>query len=88
MKNVKEPPHPAASKAFRVVLWGLIPGLGLVLGPVGAVLGMRAWWRFRRSQNPQDRGLGIAAMIFGTGITLSQWIGFYCIFRGIQQLSS
>src|SRR5262249_2951347 len=43
-----EPPNRSAVWAYRVAVLGLVPGLGLGLGPAALVWGLAAGWRGRR----------------------------------------
>jgi hypothetical protein len=65
--------NPAAWRAYRVALWSLMPGLGLVLGPIAIVLGWRAVRQAGDDLSARYRS--IAAVLFGVLITLTQWIG-------------
>ena len=68
------------SRAFRLSLWSLVPGLGLLLAPVAFVLGCLI---VRKS--PRDdmaRGQARVAIVFGALVTLAQWIGLVLMIRG------
>jgi hypothetical protein len=61
--------------AYRCSVYGLIPFVGLVMGPVALVLGFIAWQR----GHVVDKGRGIgptwASMLLGGFVTLTQWLG-------------
>src|SRR4051812_15999759 len=65
--------HRAARKAFLVSVAGLVPGLGLVLGPVAVILGSLV--RRQALQDPQFNlwGPAYAAITFGAAITVCNW---------------
>jgi hypothetical protein len=65
----------AALRAYRICLYGLVPGLGLVLGPVGLVLGVVA--RVRGAKVPEFTAgsAAMAAVLLGALITATQWVG-------------
>jgi hypothetical protein len=65
--------------AYRCAAIGLIPFVGLLLGPVALILGAIAWWQTRR--NPWKKGLGPvgAALLLGLLITVTMWSGLALI---------
>jgi hypothetical protein len=70
--------NPAAWRAFRVSLWSVLPGLGLLLGPIAMVLG----WRAVRSAGDDlsARNRAKAAIVFGAGSAVTQWLGAALIY--------
>ena len=75
--------NPAALTAYRCSLWGLIPFVGLALGPAALGLGVVAWWRNRANPNPQQAGRARAAMILGTLTLLTNWGGLVLMWLGL-----
>ncbi len=61
--------------AYRCGVYGLIPFVGLVMGPIAFVLGFVAWQR----GHVVDKGRGIgparAGMLLGGLIALTHWLG-------------
>jgi hypothetical protein len=70
--------NPAAWRAYRVSLWSVVPGLGLLLGPVATVLGCRAVRGAGDDLSASNRAK--AAIVFGAGSALTQWIGAALIY--------
>jgi hypothetical protein len=75
----------AARRAYRVAVAGLVPGLGLVLGPAAVVLGSIARRRSRDDPQFSARGPVLGAIIFGTAITFANWIGFALMYLGLHR---
>jgi hypothetical protein len=74
--------NPAALRAYRCSVLGMIPILGLVLGPVALVLGLLAWHQDRA--NPDAiRGPAIAAIILGFLALLTNWTGIVLMWIGL-----
>jgi len=71
-----------ALAGYRCAIVGLVPFVGLVLGPVALVLGMLG--RRRAKADPDTKGIGpaTAAIVLGTLITLTNWLGLVCILVG------
>jgi hypothetical protein len=65
----------AARRAYRVCLAALVPGPGLVLGPLAIVMAMIALVRGRGVEGFTDRRLTTGAILLGTLITATQWAG-------------
>src|SRR5262249_37555390 len=78
--------HRAASRAYGIALAAMIPGLGLILGPLAVILGLIAR---RRALNDPDfhlKGPLCASLIFGAATTACNWIGFGMMFLGLLRL--
>jgi hypothetical protein len=71
---------PAAWRAYRVSLWSLVPGLGLLLGPAAVMLGYRAARNVTTDAASRNRAK--AAVLFGALVTLTQWLGLALMVRG------
>jgi hypothetical protein len=80
------PRNRAAVQAYRCALYGLIPGVGLLLGGAAIVYGIVGRRRFH--EDPELRGLGhaIAGIVLGTLELLSNGIGLAFIWVGLQSL--
>jgi hypothetical protein len=74
----------AAQWAYRVCVLGLIPGLGLVLGPAAVVLG--GWvHRGKPDLDPTARTLAGASVLLGTLIALTNWLGLALMILGLRE---
>lgn len=71
-----------AALAYRLSVWGILPGVGLVLGPVALVMACWARWRARRDPEFKARNLVTAALGLGLALTLTQWVGLVLMIRG------
>jgi hypothetical protein len=65
----------AARQAYLVCVLGLVPGLGLLLGPLGAALGAAARSRGRGVPGFTAGPSANAAVLLGAIITATQWAG-------------
>ena len=65
----------AALRAYRICLYSLIPGVGLLLGPVGLFLGVVAAIRSRGVPGYSAKGVALGAILLGTLVTATQWAG-------------
>jgi hypothetical protein len=63
-----------------VSLWSIVPGLGLLLGPVATLLGYQAVRDAGDDLSASNRAK--AAIVFGAGSTLTQWLGITLIYLG------
>jgi hypothetical protein len=70
--------------AYRLSLCGLLPGVGLLLGPVALVLGLIAALSSWRKLGFKSGSLCIAAIVLGLLTTLTQWWGLSLMIRGLQ----
>lgn len=70
--------NPQAWRAYRVSLWSIVPGFGPLLGPVAVVLGWRAVSSAGDDFSARNRAT--AAIVFGAGSTLTQWLGIVLIY--------
>jgi hypothetical protein len=67
-----------AWRAYRLALWSIVPGLGLLLGPAAIVLGYQAVRHVGDDFSASNRAK--AAIVFGIGSTLTQWLGGVLIY--------
>jgi hypothetical protein len=65
----------AALRAYRLCILGLVPGIGLVLGPVAVILGILARTRGQGVSGFTAQGPATVAVFFGILITATQWAG-------------
>ena len=74
-------PDRLARLAFRLTVIGLIPGLGLILGPISLFLVALSW---RRQSNPAFAAHAPirAALFLGVLITLTNWAGLALMILG------
>ncbi len=69
--------------AYRIGLFSLIPGLGLVLGPLALVLGIGAWTRMTAEDDPSVHGPIMAAVILGSATLIANVLGLTLIIWGL-----
>jgi hypothetical protein len=72
--------NPAAHRAYRLSVWSVVPGFGLLLGPLAVVLGCRAARGAGDDLSARNRAK--AAVLFGAGSMLTQWLGAALIYYG------
>ncbi len=72
--------NPAAWRAYRVALWSMIPGVGLLLGIIAIILGCLAVRDAGDDLSARNRAH--AAILFGSLVTLTQWSGVLLILYG------
>jgi len=77
--------NPEAARAYRIGIYGLIPPLSLVLGPLAVVLGFRARRRGRRDPTFTGGSLANAAIVLGALLTITSWAGLALMILGLRQ---
>ena len=76
--------NPLAVKAYRIGVFALIPGVGLVLGPIALVLGLIAWNR-GRLEPPNKRGGHVTgALLVGSLLVVTNWLGILLMWLGLS----
>jgi hypothetical protein len=77
-----EPANWPCTRAYWVACAGLIPGLGLVLGPAAIVLGLlgRAYARSQPECTAVEQAT--AAVLFGSLSALTNWLGLALMVLG------
>ena len=70
------------TRAYWAAMAGLIPGVGLVLGPVAVVLGFIGWRHVKAEPACTVSGQATAAVVFGTLETLTNWVGLWLMVLG------
>ena len=78
-----EAPNRMAIWGYRVAVFGLIPGLGLGLGPVAIAWGLVALLRGRRHPEFTARGPATATILLGVLNSLTNWIGLLLMIGGL-----
>jgi hypothetical protein len=66
---------PQAARAYRLAFYSMVPGVGLVLGPLAALLGWRVLRRGRSSPDFRGGPLCGVAIVLGVLVTITQWAG-------------
>jgi hypothetical protein len=77
-----------ALRAFRLSQWSLIPGVGLVLGPVAIVLGLVAGHRGRNDPEYTFQAPTRAALVLGGLVSVTNWLGLVLIVLGWRSLGT
>jgi hypothetical protein len=75
--------NPLALKAYRLSILGLIPLVGLVLGPIAIVLALLAWRPVRRESPRKSGGLVVAALLVGLATSVANGIGVALMVYGL-----
>ena len=76
----------AALFAYRLSLFGLIPIVGLALGPASVLLAGWAWWKGRKDPAFSAHGPLFAALILGSIDALTNWGGVLLMGIGLMSL--
>ena len=76
----------AALFAYRLSLFGLIPIVGLALGPASVLLAGWAWWKGRNDPAFSALGPLVAALILGSLDALTNWGGVALMALGLRSL--
>jgi hypothetical protein len=79
-----DPANWPAVRAYRLAVLSMVPGLGLLLGPVAAVLGAVAYWRGRSNPDFTARGPAVAAVAFGALTAVTNWAGLALMALGLR----
>jgi hypothetical protein len=74
----------AALRAYRVCLFGLIPCLGLILGPAAVVLGVLARRNGLREPGFTSDAQARAAYLLGGAIAVTNWVGLLLMVAGFR----
>jgi hypothetical protein len=72
----------AALRAYRICIFGLIPGMGLLLGPAAVLLGALAWRSGRSDPAFTAQSPARAAMVLGALIGLTNAAGVTLMILG------
>jgi hypothetical protein len=74
--------NPLAQRAYRLSWRGVVPPLGVFMGPVAVVLGVVALRRYLANPKVQGYAQARTAIILGLLETPSHIMGLYCLARG------
>ncbi len=74
----------ASMRAYRICLLGLIPGPGLVLGPVSIAMAIVARIRGAKVPGFAGRPLTTAVILLGALISATQWAGATLVWLGLR----
>jgi hypothetical protein len=74
----------AALRAYRVAVLGLVPGLGLLLGPLAVVLGTAARRRGRSDPDFTARSHAAASVVLGALTAATNWLGIALMAWGLR----
>lgn len=75
---------PLAARAYTWSIYSMIPGVGLLLGPLAVFLGYLALRRSRTLEGFRCKALCVSAMLLGSLVALTQWGGLALMIRGLQ----
>ncbi len=70
-------------RAFRLAVWGLIPAVGLVLGPLAFILALVSIRRARAAGEQGYTPAMVGATAIGGTVMLCSWTGLSLILMGI-----
>src|SRR4051812_29513822 len=70
--------------SFRLAIWGLIPGVGLLFGPAALLLGLFA--RLRGLSDPTFFFIAPtwAGVVLGAIVAVTNWVGLWLMMMGLQ----
>jgi hypothetical protein len=74
--------------AYRCTLWGLIPGVGLVLGPAGMLLAVVGFIRERLGPPRKGRSPALAVLGLSSLVGATNWAGALLMIYGWTSASS
>lgn len=69
--------------AFYLALWGLIPFVGMILGPVACILATRAYRTAKGQPGYLATPQAHAAFWIGLVEAVCQWLGALCFYLGL-----
>jgi hypothetical protein len=78
---------PTTDAAFRCALYGLIPGLGLLLGPAAVVLALVAYGRERAGPPRKGRSPALGVLTLGAAVLVTNWAGVLLMIYGLTSAS-
>jgi len=75
--------NPRALSAFRCGVYGLIPFVGLLLGPLAVLFGILGLRHVK--SNPADKGAShaIAGIVLGAMELVANWLGLMFVLHGL-----
>jgi hypothetical protein len=72
-----------AEAAFRCAVYGLIPGLGLVLGPVAVVLSLLAYRKEKAGPPRKGKSPALGVLTLGAAVLVTNWVGILLMIYGL-----
>jgi hypothetical protein len=78
-----EPPNRPALRAYRLSVYGLVPGAGLLLGPLAVVLALLARHRGKSDPGFTAHAPAKAALLLGSLIGITNWVGLALMLAGL-----
>jgi hypothetical protein len=82
------PCNRSAATAWHVAVLGMIPVLGLLLGPAAVLWGALTHCRCKADPQYTARSSALAAVAFGIAITITNWLGLGLIVFGMRSLGA
>jgi hypothetical protein len=82
------PANRTAVIAYRCAAYGLLPGIGLLLGPLAILFGIVGYRRFKAAPASRGASHSVAAIVLGSMELLSNGAGFIFLWIGFQSLAS
>ena len=77
-----DPANWPATRAYWLAIAGLVPGLGLLCGPVAVVLGKLARPAGRSDGEQVAYNLATAAIYLGAAVSITNWLGLALMLAG------
>ena len=74
-----------AVNAWLFAVYGMIPGLGVILGPIAALIGIWARLKHRTDSEYKGRALANAAIVVGSVLWITTWIGLGLIWQALTK---
>jgi hypothetical protein len=74
---------PVTAAAFRCAVYGLIPGLGLVLGPAAVVLALLGYRQERAGPPRKGRSPALGVLTLGAAVLVTNWVGVLLMIYGL-----
>ncbi len=83
----RQVPNTRAIAAYRYAVFGIIPLLGLLLGPAAIVFGLLGWREARGDLRTKGGGFAVAAVILGLLELVTNGLGLTLIWVGWEAMS-
>jgi hypothetical protein len=75
--------NPRALTAYRYAVVGIVPVVGLLLGPLAILLGILSWWEGGAKGQSKNGGFAAAAVILGVVEMLTNGVGLALMWIGL-----
>jgi hypothetical protein len=79
-----EPANRPAAYAYRVSIFALVPGVGMLLGPLAVLLGVLALRRGKGDACFTSSNLARAAIVLGGASAVTNWAGLSLMILGLR----